>query len=624
MTGKTMQLGRYTLGDQLGSGGFGTVYKAADSIGRSVAVKVLKPGWADDPGTIERFRREAQVAGELFHNRIATIIDFDEFEGRLFLVMRYIDGIPLDKFIKGKSLLRWPESLQILSEVADGLDYAHQRGFIHRDIKPANILISDREGAVLTDFGLVKAAENSGMSTSGVMLGTPHYIAPEIWAGKPASPATDIYSLACVACEMLTGEVLFAGVSPPEIMTKHMQSAPPLPENWPAGVPEGIREVLTCALDIDPGKRYQNVTEFISALKKTEEFRQKETELRVTNIINEADALLAAGDLQQAEGLLSQASMLAPDSPAIVRTRQKVEESIRLARLYNEAADNHLAAEEKAKAVLNAAPDYPDSRGIFQKLGLRGKSKKAIPAYKPMPVDAELKLRWQEKSMPYLLIILGLATSWLGIGILGLVAGIALFQRKDWARKTGLIFAGLLEFAGFGFIYFMIGYMAIETLRFWETLELVLPGVAGGSLAVLFAFHIFQTLGGPRFAELTGGKVSRPTDTWKISIAFFTTILGIIPASMLLSRKKSSRTWARVYAFFLMIALPILGFVAAADMIYSWDFFNGSQIKYFYNTNIEGQIITAVVVLFFIVLCVLALRALQKPEMRAHLDNREG
>ena len=94
MIGKTRKFGRYTLGEQLGSGGFGTVYKASDPIGRTVAIKVLKPGWSDDPGTIERFRREAKIAGDLFHNRIATIIDFDEFEGRLFLVMRYIDGIP--------------------------------------------------------------------------------------------------------------------------------------------------------------------------------------------------------------------------------------------------------------------------------------------------------------------------------------------------------------------------------------------------------------------------------------------------------------------------------------------------------------------------------------------------
>jgi eukaryotic-like serine/threonine-protein kinase len=122
----TKNLGKYEVLEQLGSGGFGTVYKATDSIGRTVAVKVLKPGWSEDPATIERFRREAQAAGALFHNRIATIIDFDEFEGRYFPVMRYIDGISLDRLIKEKGRLGWQESLRILAEAAEELDYAHR------------------------------------------------------------------------------------------------------------------------------------------------------------------------------------------------------------------------------------------------------------------------------------------------------------------------------------------------------------------------------------------------------------------------------------------------------------------------------------------------------------------
>jgi serine/threonine-protein kinase len=265
MAEKITRLGKYTLGEQLGSGGFGTVFKASDSIGRTVAIKLLKPGWTDDPAAIERFRREAQVAGELFHNRIATIIDFDEQDGRLFLVMRYVDGQPLDKLIKQKGHLEWAQSIQILEQVADGLDYAHQRGFTHRDIKPSNILVSEKDGAVLTDFGLVKAADVSGMSTSGVMLGTPYYIAPEIWQGNPAGPAVDIYSLACVACEMLTGQVLFAGVSPPEIMTKHMLGAPQVSTDLPAPT----REVLLRALERDPARRPPSASAFIADLKKS-------------------------------------------------------------------------------------------------------------------------------------------------------------------------------------------------------------------------------------------------------------------------------------------------------------------------------------------------------------------
>ncbi len=261
-----IQLGKYFLLEELGRGGFGTVYKANDSIGRTVAIKVLKPGWSDDPSTIERFRREAKTAGELFHSHIATIIDFDEFEGRLFLVMRYVDGISLDQFIEEKGHLDWDEAVHILGEVAGGLDYAHKRGFIHRDIKPANILVSENEGAVLTDFGLVKAAETSGLSTSGVMLGTPNYIAPEIWEGGKVTSATDEYSMACVFYEMITGEVLFTGESAPQIMTKHVLNRPQFPENWPEGVPLGVEEVLIKALDRDYEQRFNQITAFVSGL----------------------------------------------------------------------------------------------------------------------------------------------------------------------------------------------------------------------------------------------------------------------------------------------------------------------------------------------------------------------
>ncbi|TSA08637.1 MAG: serine/threonine protein kinase [Deltaproteobacteria bacterium] len=180
MTEKMNKLGKYEILEQIGTGGFGTVYKARDTIGRIVALKVLKPGWSEDSTAIERFRREALAAGSLFHPRIATILDFDETRGRLFLVIRYVEGTALDKVIKAKGRLTWEEAVRILSQVADGLEYAHAHGFIHRDIKPANIIVSEQEGAVLTDFGLVKAVQSSGLSSSGVMLGTPNYISPEI------------------------------------------------------------------------------------------------------------------------------------------------------------------------------------------------------------------------------------------------------------------------------------------------------------------------------------------------------------------------------------------------------------------------------------------------------------
>jgi serine/threonine protein kinase len=260
------RLGKYTLIEQLGKGGFGTVYKATDPIGRTVAIKVLKAGWVDDPSVMARFRLEALAAGKLFHARIATILDFDEAEGQPFLVMRFVDGQSLDKLLAEKGALDWETAIHILKEVAEGLDFAHKHGFIHRDIKPANFLISKEEGAVLTDFGLAKAAEVSGLSSSEVLVGSPSYIAPEVWQGHKASPATDIYSLACSFYEMITGNKLFTGDSSPQIMTRHVLEGPKFPPVWPRNIPTGVEGVLHKALMMEPGERYPNAMAFVNAL----------------------------------------------------------------------------------------------------------------------------------------------------------------------------------------------------------------------------------------------------------------------------------------------------------------------------------------------------------------------
>ena len=262
-----MQFGNYMLIEEIGSGGFGTVYKAEDNIGRIVAIKVLKPSYGGDPATIERFRREAQAAGELFHENIATIIEFGETEGRFYLVMRYVDGLPLNSLIDREGRLPWNQALKIIQDIGAALEYAHKRGFVHRDIKPANILVGETEGAVLTDFGLVRAAEAIGLTSTGVTMGTPNYIAPEIWEGEDVSSATDVYSLACVMFEMLTGTKLFDGETTPKIMKQHVMEGPQLPDQWSEGIPVNLNTILCKGLAIDRTQRYDQVSDFVTALK---------------------------------------------------------------------------------------------------------------------------------------------------------------------------------------------------------------------------------------------------------------------------------------------------------------------------------------------------------------------
>ncbi len=256
-------LGKYKLQKELGKGGFGTVYLATDSIERKVAVKVLKPGFADDADVIARFKREALAAGSLFHPHIATILDLDEADGRIFLVMRYIEGKSLDVILKERQKLPLDEVIPIMQQVGEGLQFAHEKGFIHRDIKPANIIISPTDGAVLTDFGLVRSASTSGMSTTGVLLGTPAYIAPEIWRGKPATPASDIYSMGCIFYEMLTGKILFEGETPVDIMTKHVLDGPRLDEDLPLN----LNQILQKMLAMNPQERSQDISKIINELR---------------------------------------------------------------------------------------------------------------------------------------------------------------------------------------------------------------------------------------------------------------------------------------------------------------------------------------------------------------------
>jgi serine/threonine-protein kinase len=269
----TQTLGKYTLIEQLGSGAYAVVWRAEDARLGTVALKVLKPGWLEDEMARTRFEQEARFAFGLYHPHIAMVHDIGEADGRLYIAMRYVDGAPLDRLVKERGGLPWAEARAIVEQVASALDYAHGRGLVHRDVKPANIILSPSEGAVLTDFGLARAidvAQSASLTGSTGQLGTPYYRAPELWLGerKAGAPtaATDVYSLACVLVELLTGQVLFAGDSVAEIITAHLTEAPPLPAAWPAGAPAGLDAALRRALAKKAGERTQSAGEFAAAL----------------------------------------------------------------------------------------------------------------------------------------------------------------------------------------------------------------------------------------------------------------------------------------------------------------------------------------------------------------------
>ncbi len=252
------QLGRYEILEHLGAGATADVFRARDTVlGREVALKVLKPSLVADKGAFARFSQEAQAAAQLFHPHIALVLDMDSSDDRYFIAMQYVPGRSLDKILAEEGPLPWAEVLRLAEQVGGALSFAHARGFIHRDVKPANIIRTPAGDYVLTDFGLTRAMMSTGLTShTGAVLGTPAYIAPEIWQGKTATAATDEYALACVLVEALTGEVLFAGESPPAVMTRHVLTGAELPEQWPKGAPEVASAIFAKALAKAPDERH--------------------------------------------------------------------------------------------------------------------------------------------------------------------------------------------------------------------------------------------------------------------------------------------------------------------------------------------------------------------------------
>ena len=277
------QLGKYQLHEELGHGGYGTVYRAYDTVLEvDRAVKVLKPELATDKDFIERFKREAKLAAQLDHPRIVPAYDLEEDQGFYFLAMKFMPGKSLKDVLLQSGKLRFDRALEITRQIAEALDFLHSQNYIHRDVKPGNILFDKDGNAYLSDLGFAKAllgTTGTSQTTTGGMIGTPSYMAPELWREKGVSPATDVYSLGCVFYELITGKVLFEGETSASIMAKHVMDGPKFVSQWPLDVPAGVKRVLRKALAKKPSKRYENPSELYQVLKA---LKHKKTDRKIS------------------------------------------------------------------------------------------------------------------------------------------------------------------------------------------------------------------------------------------------------------------------------------------------------------------------------------------------------
>ncbi len=260
--------GKYRIERLLGKGGMGQVFLAHDlALEREVAIKVLPPDVVQDDQVVRRFQQEAKTAAKLDHPNIIPIYRVESEGGLNYFVMKYISGTSLEDLLDKKEPLPVPEIQRILWEAACALGHAHQRGVVHRDVKPANIMFDHDGRVMLTDFGISKALQAAtGLTATGMIIGTPHYMAPEQGKGAPVDGRADQYSLGVVGYRMITAELPFAGDSVHTIIYKHIYEAPPLASAKRPGIPDALTVAISRALAKEPDQRFPTMEDFATAV----------------------------------------------------------------------------------------------------------------------------------------------------------------------------------------------------------------------------------------------------------------------------------------------------------------------------------------------------------------------
>ncbi|MDM8526772.1 serine/threonine-protein kinase [Anaerolineales bacterium HSG24] len=264
------KIGQYEITGKIGEGGMATIYKAyQESVDRQVAIKVLTEEFAKNSKAVKRFEQEVKSVARLEHPNILPVHDFGTQDGFYYMVMRYVEGGTLSDLLEKKSQLSLEQSIKIASDIARALNYAHSRDVIHRDIKPSNILIDQLNEVLLTDFGIAKsmdAVQNTRLTRTGLVMGTPDYMSPEQAQDNRLDGRSDLYSLAVVLYEMLTGYPPYEGKTPMSVAIKHVRDPIPSPRTINPDIPEPIERILVKGMAKDPADRFQSAAEFEKTL----------------------------------------------------------------------------------------------------------------------------------------------------------------------------------------------------------------------------------------------------------------------------------------------------------------------------------------------------------------------
>jgi serine/threonine protein kinase len=353
-------IGGHRIERLVGRGGMGVVYAAVDiALDRPVALKLVAPGLAADPGFRRRFMTESKIAASIDHPNVVPIYAAGEDDGVLFLAMRFVAGDDLRTIVGRDGPLAPERAASVVSQVAAALDAAHSRGLVHRDVKPANVLVTGDDHCYLTDFGLVKdLAATTGATGTGGILGTLDYVAPERIQGGAVGAWTDVYALGCVLFFALTGTVVFPLEAPESKLWAHVSEPPPPVSALCSSIPPALDAVVAQALAKDPADRYASARELAAAVREATSAEDPVADGRLARLLamSRDDARLGravARLIAHARELEERAAELAPEriehELADVRSRQLPGKAERV-----DALAQQLLSSRRARARLDA------------------------------------------------------------------------------------------------------------------------------------------------------------------------------------------------------------------------------------------------------------------------------
>ena len=269
MNKKNVVANRYEVVQHIGQGGMADVFLAIDTIlNRHVAIKILRSDQSTDAISILRFEREAQAATTLAHPNIVEIYDVGEYKNHHYIVMEYVAGKTLKKVIRDRAPLLNLEAVDTMKQLTSAVAEAHKRGIIHRDIKPQNVIVKSDGSLKIVDFGIATAKGSAQLTQANNVMGSVHYLAPELAKGEPASPQSDIYALGIVFYEMLTGDVPFKADQAVQIALQHMREPMPSVRKANPNVPQSVENIIIRATAKNPRLRYQSCDEMLKDLEK--------------------------------------------------------------------------------------------------------------------------------------------------------------------------------------------------------------------------------------------------------------------------------------------------------------------------------------------------------------------